>query len=259
MSARLSGCGVLIVRPAGLGDRMARLLEREGARPLLFPTIDVLPAARPARLAAVIARLQTFDWAIFISPTAAREGLRSVRSCRDWPPAPQGPRLAAVGRGTASALEELGFEQVLAPAAPGDSEALAALPELHGIEGQNVVIFRGEGGREHLARVLAERGARVEYAECYRRSRPATDPAPVIDRLRSGEIHAVCAASGEALTNLRELLAEEGMALARDTPVFVPHPRVAGVAREAGFSHTIVVTGGDEATVEGLAAFFAKV
>jgi uroporphyrinogen-III synthase len=250
---------VLVVRPVGLGERIARLLEREGAQPVLFPTIEVLPAPRPARLAAVIARLQTFDWAIFISPTAAREGLRSVRSCRDWPPEPQGPRLAAVGRGTAAALEELGFPAVLAPAAPGDSEALAALPELQGIEGQNVVIFRGEGGREHLARMLAERGARVEYAECYRRSRPASDPAPVLERLRAGGIQAVCAASSEAITNLRELIADEGMALACEKPVFVPHPRVAGAAREAGFAQAIVVTGGDEATVEGLAAFFDRV
>jgi uroporphyrinogen-III synthase len=253
---RLAGCGILIVRPAGLGERLAKLLAAEGARPTLFPTIEMLPAPRPARLAAVIARLQTFDWAVFISPTAAREGVRAVRSCRDWPAE---PRLAAVGRGTAAVLGELGFGTVLAPEAPGDSEALLALPDLQEIEGQNMVIFRGEGGREHLAQVLAGRGARVEYAECYRRSRAATDPEPVIRSWRTGAIQAVCAASGEAVGNLREMLAEEGMAVARSTPVFVPHPRVATAAREAGFAQTIVVTGGDTATVEGLAAFFAKV
>ncbi len=253
---RLAGCGVLIVRPAGLGERLARLLAAEGAQATLFPTIEMLPAPRPARLAAVIARLHTFDWAVFISPTAAREGVRAVRSCRDWPAE---PRIAAVGSGTAAALGELGFATVLAPAAPGDSEALVSLPELQDVEGQNVVIFRGEGGREYLAQVLAGRGARVEYAECYRRSRPATDPEPVLRSWRAGGIQAVCAASGEAVGNLREMLAEEGMAVARSTPVFVPHPRVATAAREAGFAHTIVVTGGDASTVEGLAAFFAKV
>jgi uroporphyrinogen-III synthase len=256
MSGRLDGCGVVVVRPASAAERLARLLNAEGARPILFPTIEVLSAPRPARLAAVIARLQTFDWAIFVSPTAAREGLRAIRSSRDWP---SGVRAAAVGTATAAVLGELGIAGVVAPKPPGDSEALAALAEFHGIDGQNVVIFRGEGGREHLAQLLAQRGARVEYAECYRRSRPDADPAPILDQWREGQVHALCAASGEALNNLRDLLAPEGMALAKATPVFVPHPRIAVAAREAGFAHTIVVTGGDEATVEGLCAFFAKV
>ncbi len=256
MPERLPGCGVLIVRPAALGERLAKLLSAEGAQPLVFPTIEVLPAPRPARLSELIARLHTFDWAIFISPTAAREGMRAVRARRRWP---SEPRVAAVGRGTAAALEHLGFSRVLAPAGRGDSESLAALPELQDIAGHNVVIFRGEGGREELARTLAERGARVEYAECYRRAPVTIDPEPLIERWRSGGVQAVCAASGEAIMNLRDLLGAAGMALAAVTPVFVPHPRVAAAAREAGFGQAIVVSGGDEATVEGLAAFFAKV
>ena len=126
-AGRLAGLGVVIVRPAGLGERLAAALKSESAQPILFPTIEVLGAPRPARLDAIIQRLQSFDWAIFISPTAAREGMREVRARRRWP---SGPRIAAVGRATAAALEELGFARVLAPGAPGDSDALAALPEL---------------------------------------------------------------------------------------------------------------------------------
>ena len=120
-------------------------------------------------------------------------------------------------------------------------------------------MFRGEGGREHLARLLSERGACVEYAECYRRGKPAGDVGPLLERWRAGDVHALCAASGEAITNLRELLGAQGMAVAATTPVFVPHPRIATAAREAGFSQAIVVPGGDAAMLEGLAAFFAKV
>jgi uroporphyrinogen-III synthase len=256
MPDRLAGCGVLIVRPAGLGERLAKLLSEEGAQPIIFPTIEVLPAPRPARLSALVARLHNFDWAIFVSPTAARQGMRAVRARRRWPAE---PRVAAVGRGTAAVLEELGFPRVLAPAGRGDSESLAALPELQEIAGQAIVIFRGEGGREQLARLLAERGASVEYAECYRRGPVSADPAPLLERWRGGGVQAICAASGEAVMNLRDLLAAQGMALAAATPVFVPHPRVAAAAQEAGFSHTVIITGGDEATVEGLAAFFVKV
>jgi len=256
MGGRLRGCGILIVRPAGLGDALAEKVRAEGGQAILFPAIDILAAPRPARLAMIIARLHTFDWAIFVSPTAAREGMRGVRERRFWP---EGVRLAAVGRGTAEALAGLGFNEVLAPQAPGDSEALAALPELQEIAGQNLVIFRGDGGRGTLARVLAGRGARVEYAECYRRARPAADMSDLLARWRAGAVQAICAASSEALVNLRDMAGAKDAGLLFGTPVFVPHPRVAEAARAMGFAHAIVAIGGDGAIAEGLAAFFAKV
>ena len=256
MGARLHGRGILIIRPAGLGDALAQTLRAEGADALLLPAIDILPAPRPARLAMLIARLHTFDWAIFISPTAAGEGMRCVRERRFWP---AGLRLAAVGRGTAEALAAAGFSEVLAPGAPGDSEALLALPELQEIVGQNIVIFRGDGGREHLARVLAGRGARVEYAECYRRARPEVDMSAVLQRWRAGAVNAICASSSEALANLRDMVGAADAALLLATPVFVPHPRIADAARELGFSSAIIAVGGNDAIAEALVAFFAKV
>jgi uroporphyrinogen-III synthase len=222
----------------------------------VFPAVEVLAPMRPARLDAVIARLQTFDWAVFVSPTAARRGVKAVQARRAWP---AGPRLAAIGRGTATALAELGFADVVAPDAPGDTEALLELSELQDIAGQNLVLFRGEGGREKLARVLAERGARVEYAECYRRGRPEADVSELIERWRSGAIHAVCAASREALANLRDMLGGEHAGMLAETPVFVPHPRIANAARELGCTRAIVVTGTEVSMVEALSAFFAKV
>jgi len=256
MGERLQGCGILIVRPAGLGDALAGMVRADAGEAILFPAIDILAAARPARLAILIARLHTFDWAIFISPTAAREGMRSVRERRVWP---AGVRVAAVGRGTAEALAGLGVAPVLAPEAPGDSEALMAMQELQEIAGQNLVIFRGDGGRETLARLLAQRGARVEYAECYRRARPAADMSDLLARWGAGAVQAVCAASSEALVNLCDMAGAAHAACVLGTPVFVPHPRIAEAARELGFARAIVAIGGDEATAEALASFFAKV
>lgn len=256
MGEKLRGNAILIVRPAGLGDALASMIRAEGGEPILLPAIVILSAPRPERLATLIARLHTFEWAIFVSPSAAREGAKIVRATRHWPP---GVRMAAVGRGTADALAELGMKDVLAPAAPGDSDALAALPELQEMAGQNVVIFRGDGGREHLGSVLAQRGARVEYAECYRRARPAVDMSGFLARLHAGRVQAICAASGEALRNLLEMSGAENRSLALAMPVFVPHPRVAEAAREMGFTQAIVAIGGDHAIAEGLAAFFAKV
>lgn len=256
MTQRLSGSVVLIIRPAGLGERLAQLVREEGGEAIVFPAIEVLAPTRPARLDALIARLHTFDWAIFISPTAARQGMLAVRARRAWPTP---LRLAAVGRGTAAALAELGCSEVLAPEVPGDTEALLALPQLQAIAGQNIVVFRGEGGREKLARLLAERGARVEYGECYRRGRPDSDVSELLARWRAGQVQAVCAASRESLLNLRDMLGGDNVAMLAATPVFAPHPRIANAARELGWAKAIVVAGDEVATVEALTSFFAKV
>ncbi len=255
-SGRLDGCVVLIIRPAGLGERLAQMVRDEGGCAVVFPAIEVLPATRPERLESVLDLLHTFDWAVFVSPTAVRQGLQAVQARRAFP---SELRIAAIGRGTAAALNAAGFEKVLAPGAPGDTEALLALEAFQQVAGHNVVVFRGEGGREKLTRVLSERGARVEYAECYRRARPEADVSDLLARWRSGAIHAVCAASRESLVNLRDMLGDQASATLARTPVFVPHPRIASAARELGCARTIVVTGGEDSTVEALSAFFAKV
>jgi uroporphyrinogen-III synthase len=255
-SDRLAGRGVLITRPAGLGEPLAQLVRAQGGCAVVFPAIEILPPSDPRPLQAVIERLHTFDWSVFVSPTAAREGVHAVQALRPWPAQ---PRLAAIGRGTAAALSALGFDDITAPEAPGDTEALLALPAFQQIAGDNILVFRGEGGREKLARTLAERGARVEYAECYRRARPEADVSNLLAHWRRGSIHAVCAASRESLVNLRDMLGQEAAAMLQSTPVFVPHPRVANAARELGCARAIVVMGGDSSTLEALAAFFAKV
>ena len=256
MADSLAGRCILITRPASIANRLARLIRAEGGEPLLFPVIDVLPAENPSALAAVIGSLQDFDIAVFISPTAVERGMREVRRVREWPP---GLRVAAVGAGTAAALRALGFGEILAPRGTGDSEALAALPELAEMAGRSVVIFRGQGGREWLRQTLAARGAQVAYAQCYRRARPSADPGPLLERLREGTIDCVSLTSAEGLENFVAMIGEEGASLLRVIPVFVPHPRIAEAARKRGLQRRIVVDAGDEALVKGIAAFFAKV
>ena len=98
MGARLKACGILIIRPASLGDALAEKIRAEQGEAILLPVIDILPAARPARLAMVIGRLHIFDWAIFISPTAVREGFvatidwRGILICR-WSRRPRRARV----------------------------------------------------------------------------------------------------------------------------------------------------------------------
>jgi uroporphyrinogen-III synthase len=252
----LFGRGVVVTRPREHAPALAERIRAAGGEPILFPTIEIAPPQDAGAVAGVIERLERFDLAIFISPTAALRGYPMAEKSRTWP---ESLRVAAVGTGTARALKELGLRDVISPTGEGDSEALAALAELQDLRGRSVVIFRGQGGREWLRNELEKRGARVEYAECYRRVRPVVDAGELLARWQTGGIEAVSITSAEGLANLFEMLGPTGAGYLRATAVFVPHPRIELAARKRDI-RVIVVTGrGDDRTVAEMAAFFARV
>src|SRR6267142_3319999 len=203
----LSGRGIVITRPREHAPALAERIRAAGGDPILFPTIEILPPESPGAVRNLIERLDGFQLAIFVSPTAAMRGHAMIAASRKWP---ESLSVAAVGIGTARALEERGFHAVIAPSGEADSEALAALPELQDVRGRPVVIFRGQGGREWLRAKLEARGARVEYAECYRRARPEVDAGRLLARWQSGGIEAVSIASAEGLENFFDMLGPTG-------------------------------------------------
>jgi uroporphyrinogen-III synthase len=254
-SGALSGRGIVITRPREHAVTLADLIRAAGGDPVLFPTLEILPPDDPAALAGVIARLSSFQLAVFVSPTAAARGCAMVRASA-WP---AGLRIAAVGAGTAKTLERLGYRDVISPLGEADSEALAALPELQNLRDCMVVIFRGQGGREWLRARLEAQGARVEYAECYRRARPASDAGGLLARWQRGGIDAVSITSVEGLKNFIAMLGPTGKGYLCATPMFVPHPRIAATARELGVRCVLVSGSGDDQAVSEMSAFFSRV
>ncbi len=252
MSNRLAGRGVVITRPAHQAAPLGRLIEGQGGRAILFPAIEILDVESPA-LDALIDRLEAFDIAIFISPNAVTRGLATIRRRRALP---EGLTVAAIGGGSARELRRQGVAEVVAPTAGADSEALLAAPELQAIGGKRIVIFRGAGGRELLHDELRSRGAAVEYAECYRRRRPQTDPAALLAAWGRGDIDAAVATSSEGLRNFAEMIGPRGRAHLATTMLFVPHPRIAATARELSLDRLVVTGPGEEGIVEGLARHF---
>lgn len=241
--------GVLVTRPAHQAQHLAQLIHDAGGEAILFPALEILDTENTRPLNDIIARLDEFDVAIFISPNAVSKALNLIHARRELPPQ---MAIAAIGRGSKKELEHCGVKHVIAPPQQFDSEGLLALPQFLDMSGKRVVIFRGEGGREMLGDALIARGARLEYAECYRRGKPNLDAAPLLRRWARGEINAVTVTSTESLHNLFDLLGKLGQQWLKKTPLFAPHERIAQKARKLGLEQVVVTGAGDEGLVTGL-------
>jgi uroporphyrinogen-III synthase len=247
----LAGLTILVTRPAGQAAELCGRIEAAGGRALHLPLLEIVPVDDPGKAAEHLGREDYWDWVIFVSANA----VRFAAEIGGWTDrASSRTRIAAVGAATAGALEEAGIRIDLVPKPQFNSESLLADPAMADAAGRRILIVRGVGGREHLAEALKERGAEVVYAEVYRRAPPSLDDArPVIDAWRQGGVDAVVLTSGEALGRLMELLGTGAAEWASTTPLAVIGERIAGLARNAGWSRIAVAErAGDRELVDAL-------
>lgn len=253
-SGPLAGRTIVVTRPQAQAAPLAGAIAAAGGKSLIFPLLEISPAADPQPLAEAAVRLADYALAVFISPNAADHALPSLLARGPWPKAliP-----AAVGQGTVKLLAERGIHGCIAPTERFDSEALLDLPELavDRVKGKRVAIFRGDGGRELLADTLRQRGATVDCITCYRRSGPSVGVAPLIAAWRTGQLDALTVSSSEGLRYLVDLLDAEGRAFLQQTPLFVPHARIAENARALGLSKILLTEAADAGILAGLVAY----
>jgi len=247
----LHGYTVVVTRPAHQAGDLCRLIEAAGGKVILFPVLAIAAPQDPQAVLSVLQRLAQFELAVFISPNAVEYGLRYAAQVGGLPKKLQ---IAAVGAGTARALQAAGHPPTLVPEHDFNSEALLALPALQHVAGKQIIIFRGEGGREHLADTLRSRGAQVEYVQVYRREKPPVDRAVLLDAWAKHGISAIVVTSNEGLQNLYELIGSEGQVHLHKAQLVVVSERAVDLARRLGIQRAPVVAerAGDVAILAAL-------
>ena len=220
---------VVLTRPQADSERLSEALQNEGFQTRVMPiiTIEAIPTAEQAPAPS----LSDDALCIFISANAVRFGLPQLGSAlaRD-----SDLTVIAVGNKTRDTLVAEGIQAQVPVRA--DSEGLLAMPALSAPDSRDVVIVKGEGGRELLASELTGRGARVTEWACYRRCWPEVDVSGLIE-ISAGLIFQ--ASSGEMVSRLSELLAGGGQADLFQSSIIVPSDRVARLATEIGWGQVI--------------------
>lgn len=241
----LQGLRILVTRASHQAEALCESIRQAGGQALHFPVLDIVPAFGHPSIDSVKQRLEDFDIAIFISANAVEFGLQTLGQL------PQRWQLACVGQQTAAALSQHGYHPDIVPAEDFTSEGLLNLDELQQVNQRQILIVRGEGGRETLKQHLLARGAEVSYLECYRRQIPNLDYRPLQAQVKAGAIDVITVSSSQSLDSLSQVCP---LAELRQLPLIAINQRMAERAQAAGYTHiaAIAANASDGAILEAL-------
>jgi uroporphyrinogen-III synthase len=245
---------VVITRPAAQAAPWAEQLQALGFDCARLNLLEISAVAEEDKIRAIKNKILDFDLyqkVIFVSQNAVDYGMGWLEDY--WPQLPIGIDYFAVGATTAKKLASYGVEvQDLAVSASGGmtSEDLLSAEHLQDVDGEKILIFRGCGGRGHLAEELRKRGAWVDYCELYERGLPVVASEQLLQLLASEKSSAaqmiLSLHSGESLQNLLGVLAQLPPAQQEQTRTWmhnnlllVPSQRIVEAAQAAGFKRII--------------------
>ncbi|MBU6523171.1 fused uroporphyrinogen-III synthase HemD/membrane protein HemX [Ralstonia pickettii] len=257
---------VVVTRPRAQAPMLVAALERHGLRTHQFPLLDIAPTPNLDDLRAALGDPSRYALVVFVSPNAVQQAFAAMPEGFRWP---QEVPVAVVGPASAQALATHGVAppaySVIKPDthaddARQDSEALYARLDVPSLSGREVLIVRGNGGREWLADQLREAGASVRTVEAYRRSVPVPDAAAWLAlRAVLSSRHAWTLTSSEAVRNLDELaranLSPADLDTLHGAPCFASHARIVEQAESLGFRDVTLTGAGDDRLLASVLAW----
>jgi uroporphyrinogen-III synthase len=116
------------------------------------------------------------------------------------------------------------------------------LSQLQQVKNKQVVILRGNGGRELIRSELIERGALVQYCEVYQRSALTFDGHCKVQDWQQRRVNRIVVTSAEQLSILNESVPRTDHGWLHRQQLLVPSIRIAEIASGMGF-HDVKVTG----------------
>lgn len=233
---------VFITRPDKQGEVLCQMFEKQGIKVFNMPLQTITPLGdTPVRIEQLL-MLPAADWLIFSSVNAVKFFFENISErllsyCRQ-------ARIAAIGKKTAKALEELGLTIDAVPQAGFDSESLLALPVMQNLTSQRILCIRGQDGRELIADTLQERGGLVSFFDVYRREPIEPEPRAFHALFSLPSRNILTITSGEALKLLlKKAESPENRALLLQVTLVLISQRLKDMAAVCGFNRVILADG----------------
>lgn len=244
----LSKLSIAVTRPADQASSLCTAINEHGGNAISFPLLAIAALDNYQTFEQQLNRLDSTDWAIFISSNAVDYAMPLL--LKKLGKIPAHLKFAAIGHQTAKSLAAYGVAEVLVPQSRFDSETLLALPEMLDVSAKTIAIFRGVGGRELMAETLKARGADVYFAESYRRINPQANTDLLQQQWQQNKLDAIVVTSSEAMRYLLKM-ANNAQWL-RHITLCVNHERIAEQPRQLGLKVLVAQAPGDEAMLQCL-------
>lgn len=254
MGKVLKNLKILVTRPKQQANNLCELIENLGGTAIRFPVIEINKSENQQVARLIMDDLEQYNIGIFISRNAVEWTLKLLG---DKTSALESMSLISIGLATTAALKRALSGTVITNFGTNsesllENEALGA----EAVSGKKIIIFRGQGGREHLATTLGQRGAKVDFAEVYRRDCPQYD-SDFINKIWTLNVpDVVVVTSNNGLENLFSLLNNEQRNLLLSKQLVVMGRRMFDFSVGFGFAKTPIFT--EENDDEGILKLIVK-
>ncbi len=201
---------IVVTRARAQASEFIEALERDGARVILCPTIEIIEPESYAQLDEAIENLYGYDWLIFTSVNGADYFLRRLKTLDQDANQLDELRVCAIGEATFRYLREARVHVDVVPQ-ESKAEGIFASLELYiggheKLAGLRFLIPRAAVARDYLPRSLEAAGARVDVATAYRTMRPDTSMRGRIEALiTGGAIDCIAFTSASTIKNFAQL------------------------------------------------------
>ncbi len=223
---------ILITRPEGKGAALAQELEQAGYQASLYPVLKITYLT-PTNVE--LSPLVNADKIIFVSQDAvyALNALKPAINTK--------AQFYGVGQQTADTIYEVFGVRAALPK-QHDSEGLLALKSLADVDGSNIVLVKGIGGRPEIAKTLKQRGAYLNNCVVYQREPVEPSSASWIDHWQSQNVQGIVITSNAAVDAIFNTISVAQLAWLQQCEFYVASERIGTYLQQQKINSTHIYT-----------------
>ncbi len=230
---------VLIMRPDQQGKQLADMLNKAGIANIHLPFFSISAGRELNELPNKINQLKSSDYVLCVSKSAVKFATETLLATGfHWR---EDLYYFAVGQSTAEYFANHGEIAVHYPFNQENSEGVLNLPAMQNLTDKNILILRGNGGREHFSEQAKLRGATINVVECYQRLPMEYNDEEQIDLWKRSGINCVLVTSAEILNSLVDFVPVREQAWLKSCQFVTISRRIANLAVAVGWQKENII------------------
>ncbi|MDU8923464.1 uroporphyrinogen-III synthase [Pasteurellaceae bacterium LIM206] len=238
---------VLVMRPGDKGNRLTEMLNKSGIAALHLPFFEITAGRELNDLPLKMNQLKAGDYVVAVSQNAVDYAAETFQHAGfRWR---NDLRYFAVGQQTAAYFAGLSEQAVAYPFRQETSEGLLNLTPMQQLKNRQVLLLRGNGGRDLLPTQVAARGGAIEVIECYQRRPLQYDNIEQTSIWKRAGIRTLLVTSAEILNTLIDFVPPEEHDWLRGCRLITVSSRIEKLARKFGWTDVTVAAKADNNTL----------